>query len=120
MRISDWSSDVCSPELRARQPRPSPRLLLSGALLKVGRSARSSVGPSLFPCSPPRRQPRNRPLAMLFRMEVIEHKRLRPFRRDVPLFSHDMLPIVVLLLLVDLGTVLCLASVRYNYTPHSP
>src|SRR3546814_3639993 len=110
MRISDWSSDVCSPELRARQPRPSPRLLLSGALLKVGRSARSSVGPSLFPCSPPRRQPRNLPLAMLFRMEGTQHKRLRPFGRAVPLYATDLLPIVVLLILVVLCTALWLAS----------
>src|SRR3546814_14871284 len=57
---------------------------------------------------------------MLFRMEVIEHKRLRPFGRAVPLYANDMLPIVVLLILVVLGTALWLASGTYTRTATVP
>src|SRR3546814_20826604 len=57
---------------------------------------------------------------MLFRMEVLEHKRLRPFGRAVPLYANDMLPIVVLLILVVLGTALWLASGTYTRTATVP
>ncbi|HVI97785.1 MAG TPA: HlyD family efflux transporter periplasmic adaptor subunit [Sphingomonas sp.] len=53
---------------------------------------------------------------MLFRMQVIEHKRLRRFGRAVPLYMADTLPIVALLLIVTIGAGLWLASGSYART----
>jgi membrane fusion protein len=53
---------------------------------------------------------------MLFRAEVYEHKRLRPFGRAVPLYSADTLPIVALLLAAVLAAALWLALGSYART----
>src|SRR3546814_20107238 len=73
-----------------------------------------------MPHHPPRRQPRHLPLWLWFRLEVLEHKGLRPVGRAVPLYANEMLPIVVLLILVVLGTALWLASGTYTRTATVP
>src|SRR3546814_6280694 len=65
MRISDWSSDVCSSDLRVDRDKPLPERLLFVVVLGALAEPVPRILPQIECCPAPRRRPQlHRPAAM--------------------------------------------------------